>query len=380
MVDDEPNILRGYTRLFKDRFAIETAEGGIEALKKLKEDSFAVVLTDLRMPEMSGVDLLREARTANPETIRMMISGNADLEAAIEAVNEGSVFRFLTKPCADEDLERGLKSGLEQYRLIRAEKELLDQTLNGAIQTLVDMISILDADAFGRAQTRRIMAAEIAKALGLESTWDVEIGAMLADIGYMTVPTDLARKHLTGLELSSAEKSIITQLPQASSQLIGRIPRMESVAQCLLYQNKNYDGTGFPSDTVAGEAIPIGARMIRVIKAMIAKYDEGIPLSAAIEGLKSGGKIYDPEILRAADAALPHIRHFLQSEKHRTQMLSVQDLRAGYILRSNVESKSGMLILQTGQLLRMAHLQRIHNFSQLSGVKEPICVEIPSGQ
>lgn len=127
-VDDEPNVLQALERQLRKQFEVLTAEGpvlGLEALKK--EGPFAVIVSDLRMPVMDGIRFLAMAKEALPDSVRIILSGQGDFAAAIDAVNEGSIFRFLTKPCPTDHLIKALAAGLEQYRLVHAERELLEE-------------------------------------------------------------------------------------------------------------------------------------------------------------------------------------------------------------------------------------------------------------
>jgi DNA-binding NtrC family response regulator len=131
-VDDEAAVLSGYARTLHHEFQVDTALGGELGLKALAQNGpYAVVISDMRMPGMSGAEFLAGARRAAPETVRMLLTGNADLMTAIEAVNEGNIFRFLTKPCPKDVLVAAIEAGVEQHRLIRMEKDLLEQTLMG---------------------------------------------------------------------------------------------------------------------------------------------------------------------------------------------------------------------------------------------------------
>ena len=146
-VDDEPAILDTYQRLLHRDFEIEIAVGGPLALRMLElRGPYAVIVSDSRMPDMSGIELLGRVRTIAPDTVRMMLTGYADVETAIDAVNEGSVFRFLTKP-AKETLTKAVAAGLAQYRLIVAEKELLERTLSGTIKVLTEVLSLVNPAA-----------------------------------------------------------------------------------------------------------------------------------------------------------------------------------------------------------------------------------------
>ena len=131
-VDDEQQVLQGIQRLLHRTFLIETALSGAEALTKLKRSGpYAVVVCDMRMPEMDGVRLLAKIKVDFPETVRIMLTGNSDQETAVRAVNEGHIFRFLTKPCNEEVLTSTLNAALIQYRLASHKEQLLDKALSG---------------------------------------------------------------------------------------------------------------------------------------------------------------------------------------------------------------------------------------------------------
>ncbi len=131
-VDDEWRVLQGFQRLLQPTFQIETALSAAEALGKLTNNSrFAVVVCDMRMPEMDGVRLLTRIRTTHPEIVRIMLTGNSDQETAIQAVNEGHIFRFLTKPCAKPLLVKTLNDALIQFRLANNQQDLVDKARYG---------------------------------------------------------------------------------------------------------------------------------------------------------------------------------------------------------------------------------------------------------
>ena len=138
-VDDDPRVLQAFERQFYKRFEIRTAIGPELGLQTLGADGpFATVVSDLRMPGMNGIEFLTRVRQASPDTVRVMLTGDADLSAAMAAVNEGKIFQFLTKPCPSDMLSRTLESALEQHRLITAERELLESTLRGKKAVMVN--------------------------------------------------------------------------------------------------------------------------------------------------------------------------------------------------------------------------------------------------
>ena len=172
-VDDEENVLSALKRQFRKQYSVSTALGGASALQMLADQGpFAVIVSDMQMPEMNGIQLLQQARKLAPDSVRLMLTGNADQKTAMDAVNEGSVFNFLTKPCPPETMAGSIAAAVEQYRLITAERELLEGTLNGSVKLLMDMLSMLAPDSFGRTITVRDMASKMSAVIKLENTWD----------------------------------------------------------------------------------------------------------------------------------------------------------------------------------------------------------------
>ena len=153
LVDDDSNILEGYRRGLIREFLLETALGGEQALTLAAENGpYAVVVSDMRMPGMDGIQLLSRIKALSPDTIRVMLTGNTDTETAINAINEGSIFRFLNKPCSKEVMAKTITAALMQYRLVTAEKHLLEQTLSGSLQVLTEVLSLINPAAFSRAE------------------------------------------------------------------------------------------------------------------------------------------------------------------------------------------------------------------------------------
>jgi FixJ family two-component response regulator len=125
-VDDEASALDGYRRILRQDFSLSTALSGEEGLVTLRSTGpYAVVISDMRMPGMNGSEFLAQARTKSPDSVRMLLTGQADLDSAIDAVNRGNIYRFLTKPCEKESLVEAILSGVAQYNAAVAEKELV---------------------------------------------------------------------------------------------------------------------------------------------------------------------------------------------------------------------------------------------------------------
>src|SRR6266852_5256657 len=197
-VDDELNILLALQRQLRKQFHIECALGADKALAAVDRDGpFAVVVSDLQMPGMNGLEFLAKLKQRSPETVRIMLTGHADLEAAIGAVNQGNIFRFLTKPCSAEDLARTLEAAIEQYRLVTAERDLLEKTLYGSVKVLTEVLSLVHPAAFSRASRIHRYVRHMALEMKLPNAWQVEVAAMLSQIGCITLePEALDRLYV----------------------------------------------------------------------------------------------------------------------------------------------------------------------------------------
>jgi response regulator RpfG family c-di-GMP phosphodiesterase len=373
LVDDENNVLQAYTRVLRRRFTLDVALGGAEALALMAQSGpYAVVVSDMRMPGMDGVEFLSQVKERFPDSTRVMLTGNADQTTAMEAVNRGSIFRFLTKPCDSEVLAATLEAGIRQYELVTAEKQLLEQTLKGTLAMLVELLSILDPISFGRAQTMAALAEGVARDLAMPDPWVLGIASILSQIGILTVPDALVSKIHTGGFLNSNEREIANRVPEIGSNLLRHIPRLEAVAESILYMSKNFNGTGFPADHLKGPDIPLGGRILRVITDYLNLLAiKGEPKLALAE-MEYRTAWYDLTVIRS----LSRVIKSLEPQEAETQILevSLKELRLGHLLGSDIQTATGLLLVPTGTRLNLIHLEKLRNFSRLGGIREPITV------
>lgn len=376
-VDDDANLLSSCERNLRRKFQLETANGGEAALKKIAENGpYAVVVADRQMPGMDGIQLLSLVRERAPDTVRIMLTGNADLEAAIKVVNEGNIFRFLTKPCPLEVLSKAVEDARTQYRLVTAEKELLNKTLSGSIKLLTDILSMMEPQSFGRAQMMRDIITTVTKKFNSDTDWEIHLAAMLAPIGYVTIPPETLVRARTGDALSKVEEQMMANVSETSARLLANVPRLEGVARIVRFQDKLYDGRGFPAEPVKGDAIPMGSRMLKILNDMAQLQTNGMARSKALDEMQSRQGWYDPSLL---DEVRNYYGIAATARENGRPSLSVAllDLAPGMVLRSNIETKDGTLILSAGHQLSEMTLEKILNFDRLSGIKEPIFVEAP---
>lgn len=364
-VDDEPNVLDGIKRHLRRHFDVKTAGGGVEGLRSIQEEGpFAVVVSDLRMPRMDGIEFLSKVNECAPDTTRILLTGDADLTAAIAAVNEGNIFRFLTKPCPSASLIAQVEAGAEQHRLVTAEKVLLEQTLHGSVKMLTEALALANPQAFGRANRVKKRAGELADQLGAPERWKMDMAAMLSQVACVTVPSEVLEHFYAGDELSASEQAIVDRLPEIAEALLVDIPRIDDVRAILRYQNEPFAG-----GTHKEELVPVGARILKTVLDCDLLETQGIPPEAALDVLRSRTGIYDPEILMALGTAEP-----ANQVEEEIRDVSIQSLTTGMVLLDPVESVDGRLLVAHGQEVSAGVVERLRNFSQNLEIKEPLRV------
>lgn len=376
-VDDEPNVLQGYKRTLRKDFDIYIAEGGEQALAMIaSEGPFAVVVSDMRMPGMDGVQFLSRVKELTPESIKIMLTGNSDQHTAIEAVNEGNIFRFLTKPCSPEILAKTLNAGLEQYRLITAEKHLLEETLNKSLHVLVDILAIVNPTAFSRSTRVKQLAREIADILKIKNSWEVEIAAMLSQIGCITVPEEILQKIAKGAPLTDKEAGLYHRHPQTGHDLIVRIPRMENVAEIVASQNRRINDEVvilLHPDQV--DEPTLGARILKVVLDFDKLISSGNSPGNAFRELSERAGWYDPYVLDALKKIIE-----VRDDEYVSLEVAVSELKPGMTLDKALVSNRGSMLLSAGQEITMSLKLRLINLAEAGIITNKIQVNVPVSQ
>jgi response regulator RpfG family c-di-GMP phosphodiesterase len=362
-VDDEVHILESFRRTFHKRYRLATASRPEEALHLIQaEGPFAVVVSDLRMPGMDGIRFLARVQEVSPDTVRLILTGHADLDAAIAAVNEGHVFRFLTKPCANETMQKALAAALDQYRLVTAERELLRGTLRGSVRVLTDVLALVHPEAFGRAERLRRHASATARRLGVGALWRYEMAAMLSQIGCVTLPAEILRKRYAGTKLSAVEEDLYHMHPAVARGLLSNIPRLEEVIEIVGRQDERL---------IEHPDQPLGARILKVAMDFDDLEQQGLERENALAEMKSRPGWYAPEVLAAFELAL------FAEEGYLPKPMAMADLRPGMVLAKDVKTSQGILLLVNGQEVNTAIILRLETFANTHGVDEPVFIRVP---
>lgn len=371
-VDDEENIISAYKRQLRKQFDVHTALGPEKGLAAIdSSEHYAVVVSDLRMPGMDGVRFLTAVRKNSPDTVRIMLTGFADVNAAIHAINVGNIFRFLTKPTEPEMLARTLRAALKQYRLVIAERELLEKTLRGSIKVLTEILSLVNPIAFSRAERLKRYVRHIAEQMNLANVWQFEMAAMLSQIGCVTLPPDTLQKIYAGATLTPEEENSFSSHPTIGRNLLADIPRLETIAEIIGHQQDTFDATAPATEANECDPITFGAQILKASLAFDRLISHNTPLPDALQQMRKSSAQTDPRILTALETLE------LTPGDMSVQMVTVQDLMPGMILDQDVHALNGLLLVGRGQEVTYAVLQRLAGFARKIGVKEPIRVLVP---
>jgi len=369
LVDDDTNILDGYRRSLSREFLMETAQGGEPALKLVTQSGpYAVVVSDLRMPGMDGIQLLSKIKAHSPDTIRVMLTGNAEIETAIHAINEGSIFRFLTKPCSKEMMAKTLTAALLQYRLVTAEQQLLEQTLSGSIQVLTEVLSLVNPAAFGRAERARRYIHHIVTSMKLGSPWQYEVAAMMSQLGCVTLAPETIDAVYSGEKLSATEQAQYDAHPSVAYGLLSKIPRLEPIAWMIEHQNH----PAREVDDSARTDMRLGAEILRLTLAYEKLIHKGASRTEAVHTLTHQNKNFSPEFFDALVALDPN------AEEGEIRKCRIELLVPGMIIQEEVRTAEKVLLVSKGQEVTSPLLAKLKNFHARRVITGEVTVSMPA--
>lgn len=369
LVDDEEHVLSGYKRNLRTHFDVHTAESGKLGLISIQKDGpFAVVVSDFKMPEMTGNQFLSNVKVIAPDTVRIMLTGYADLPTTIEAVNDGNIYRLLTKPCSSEKLIATINDGVRQHRLVTAEKELLDKTLKGTIKVLIDILATVNPAAFSRVSRFQRFIPSIGKLLNIHDLWELEVATLLSQIGLVTMPADILNKKYSGEELEEEQETIFNSHPNVGKSLIGNIPRLENIAEAVSYQFHSYTlQEGCNKNLKSGDSLPLVSRILRVLNSFDTFVTSGNSFEEAYDKLKETEDLFDPNVLIALDASIAGVYESL-----RLFTVNVKDLEPGVVAAADISDKNGQVLITKGAEITNMLKIKLMNFVKLGHVSEEI--------
>ena len=375
MVDDEQRVLDGLRRILHGRFELTTASSGAEALLLMgaavsADAPFAVLVSDMKMPGMDGAELLTEASTVSPDTVQLILSGQADLTSTVAAVNDANLFRFLTKPCDPDVLARALVDALRQHQLVTTERDLIDRTLNGAIEVLTELMSSSSPAAFARTARIRAVTVALADLVTPADVWELRLAAMLSQIGVVAVPSEIVEKLAAGDPVSDAEAQLYAGHPRLAQEMLRRIPRLERIADWVGDQATDLDEARPPAalrPVDSPETGYSGQAVFSTVMAFLAGTDRG----------RGAGDIR--KILLAVGYPAPLVDAVAKSYAgiqigRIPQLVRAVDLIPGMVLNQNVVTTGGLTLLRSGEPVTRSLVIRLRHFANTVGLVEPISV------
>jgi response regulator RpfG family c-di-GMP phosphodiesterase len=355
-VDDEPRVLHALGLHLRQRYTLLTSTSGAEGLDRLRvEGPIEVIVSDMRMPGMDGAAFLAKAREISPDSVRILLTGDTDIAAAMAAVNHGQLFRFLLKPCPAPELATAIDAAIVQHRLVTAERVLLQETLHGSIAALTDVLAISNPIVFGRAMRVRQYVSELALKLELQDRWQVEVAAMLSQIGIIALPPDTAEKVYYGRPLTDDEQVMVERTPGVAQKVLGSIPRLEIVRGIIAAVHNGcppYTGNDAQQAIMAS-----GARLVRLAADFDLLDAQGISPGVALSTLRGRANRYGAENLTLFE----EIRN-LNSDRDDVREVPIWNLQVGMILVDEVRLMSGVTLAPRGYEVTEGFAERGRNF------------------
>lgn len=410
-VDDEKGILDALERLFLDEdYHIETATSGREALKKMGNNDFSLIISDQRMPEMTGAEFLEKAKERSPETIRIMLTGHSDIKDAASAINQGEIYKYINKPWDDDELRLIVKQAIKQYDLILENRELhrmlkerneelknankgleqkvqertreinekskeLENNFITSIRVFTSLISHYDSFLGDHCKRVSILSRKLAEHMKLPDAQvlDLEITGLLHDIGAIGLPKRIISRDSS--ELNKTELAQLERHPVLGQESITVIKKLDQVGVIIRHHHERYDGEGYP-DGLKRDGIPLEARILAVtdsydLKANARSYFQEASNQLAVNYLKKNrGSYFDPEIVNAFLDLLEVITVTNSNEV----ALPLSNLKKDMKLSRDLLTKSKRLLMEREFILREIDLERIHNFHKMDPIVDKIYV------
>lgn len=407
-VDDEANILSSLKRLFRPcGYRIFTAESGVQALEIMQRETVDLVISDMRMPEMNGAQFLEQVNTRWPDTIRILLTGHAEISATIDAINKGHIYRYISKPWEDNDIVLSIKQALHQKKLELANQgleeltrkqneelkdlnanleqrvksrteelrqamgflevahEKLKQGFITSIRVFSNLIEMREGTMAGHSRRVAELSRAIAHKMKVKETeaQDIFLAALLHDVGKIGFPDYMLEKSFANL--TNEERLEVTKHPAKGQTALMALEQLNGAAKLIRSHHERYDGLGYP-DKLHGLEIPLGARII----ALANEYDSvqiGMLLSKrlkqpdAVLFIQEGrGKRYDPAVV---DAFMSVMESTTQAV--RELALHPDQVRAGMMLSRDLMSGHGELLLSKDHQLDASLIEQIRSFKQL---------------
>ncbi|MFN8109142.1 MAG: response regulator [Thermoleophilia bacterium] len=361
LIDDERAVLDALQLRLRREYDVTLAESGEAGLRLIEADPdrYAVVMSDMRMPGMNGAELLANAQKVSPDATRMLLTGQTDMDTAMDAVNQGQIFRLLVKPCDNEVLKKALSDGVAQHNLTTTQRTLLRDTFTAALAVLSNLLALGQPRAFSRAGRIARRAADLARWVGREG-WQLEIAAQLSQIAAVTLPDDVVQRVDSDEALSDEDMEKYRRIPATTAGIIERIPRLEEVVAILRDVGDDRKFVRWES-RVLGALLEIDALEQRDIRPL-----EAVRIARARMGPR------DRDIMDEIEAMLQdHAVH------HAVVKVHASAIKPDMVFVSDVVDADGRLVFAGGYRVSASLVDQVRDTLRRAGISGPLSVEIP---
>jgi response regulator RpfG family c-di-GMP phosphodiesterase len=315
---------------------------------------FAVVVTDMRMPRMDGLEFIRQARLKSPDTVYIMLTGNQDQRTSVQALNEGHVFRFLNKPCQSGELVNAIEAAIRQYQLVTSERELLQNTFFGAVSMLTDVLELSHPQIFGRMQLIQETVESLGSALKLERQWEYSIASRLALVGFALMPPDDRLMIEFGLQAAQDVNNCFRTAGEIGERLIIKIPRLHTVAR-IIGKMHEVDGSAVIQTCKTEDAKALmGATLLRVAIHWDYLNRQGLHAAASVAEMRRSLPNLSAEMISAMHSV--HIDSGIDDEGIE---IRAHELEEGMVLASDVQTCSGTMLIGRGRRVNATIIERL---------------------
>ena len=360
LVDDESDILEALSLQLRRDHRVLVAAGGAEALRLLADSGpVAAVISDLRMPEMDGVELLRRVQLEYPDTTRVLHTAQNDLTAAIAAINDGGVYRYLAKPANTDELRSTVREAVALHSRSTSDRQLLDKTLKSSLQALFGCLELASPLAFARAGRIRTLVGELCHEMQLGALWEIEVAAMASQLGAVTLPPTVLQKLDKGLPVTEDEQYMVDAMPGVAVQLLRTIPMLEDVVDIVRGLGRNPPGNRSP-------LVEAAIDVVRTAIEFETLESRGLEVESAIAVLECR----DHSALHVL-AALRKVKGCVQV-KERVRGLRVVDLEVGMRVAEDIQATNGLVLIGRGMIVTELLLDRLTNFARMVEIVEPV--------
>ncbi len=364
IVDDEEVVLVALRdTLAREGYHVITATNGVEALARLKEQVFSVVITDQQMPMLTGLEFLSQVKELQPDATRILITAVLNLSTVIDSINKGEIFRFIVKPWLREELLVTVKNAVQRHELI-CKNQMLQVATFAMNENLTKLNSSLEEQLEREAdQNAELERLNLALRENLERS--VELCLKTMETFHPTLGSH-KRWEESPTGLTEAENAVIEQHPVLGEELAGFVHPLKDVGAIIRAHHERFDGTGYP-DGLSGNRIPWLGRLLAVAVAYAESKLDG---RGTVEAIKQGrGSAFDPEAVRAFLRCLPQA-----TVPKRQREVKLSDLRPGMVLAQGIYTASGTLLVPDGQRLTGPFIDMLNNHHRIHPIAQSLLV------